>query len=339
MKKNKYTFIDLFAGIGGIRLGFESTKQCKCVFTSEWDKDAQRAYEANHGPVDAGDITKVDPSSIPDFDILTGGFPCQPFSSIGKREGFEHPTQGTLFFYIQKILKEKKPKAFLLENVPGLVNHRDGATLQTIRDVLRDELDYTADFMVLNSADFGVPQYRRRLYIVGFRNDLPAYVNGTDAINGQFVSKDKRSSDGKIVFNFPKGKFVGKHVGFGQFVEKDAQGPSISEHLQKSYIFKKDDGHPEIVDEHFSTPVKTLCASYHKIQRITGTFVRGGPTGLRLLTESECKAIMGFPQSFKVPVCRTSMYHQFGNSVAVPAICALAKQIVATLDRCGEETK
>ena len=237
MKKNKYTFIDLFAGIGGIRLGFESTKQCKCVFTSEWDKDAQRTYEANHGPVDAGDITKVDPRSIPNFDILTGGFPCQPFSSIGKREGFEHPTQGTLFFYIQKILKEKKPKAFLLENVPGLVNHRDGATLQTIRDVLRDELDYTADFMVLNSADFGVPQYRRRLYIVGFRNDLPAYVNGTDAINGQFVSKDKRSSEGKIVFNFPKGKFVGKHVGFGQFVEKDAQGPSISEHLQKSYIF------------------------------------------------------------------------------------------------------
>lgn len=334
MKKNKYTFIDLFAGIGGIRLGFESTKQCKCVFSSEWDKDAQRTYEANHGPVDAGDITKVDPSSIPDFDILTGGFPCQPFSSIGKREGFEHPTQGTLFFYIQKILNEKKPRAFLLENVPGLVTHRDGATLQTIRDVLRNELDYTTDFMVLNSADFGVPQYRRRLYIVGFRNELPAYVNGTDAINGQFVSKDKRSSEGKIVFNFPKGKFIGKHVGFGQFVEKDAQGPSISEHLQKSYIFKKDDGHPEIVDEHFSTPVKTLCASYHKIQRITGTFVRGGPTGLRLLTESECKAIMGFPQSFKVPVCRTSMYHQFGNSVAVPVICALAKQIVAILDRC-----
>ena len=194
MKKNKYTFIDLFAGIGGIRLGFESTTQCSCVFTSEWDRDAKKTYEANHGPVDAGDITKVNPKEIPDFDILTGGFPCQPFSSIGKREGFEHPTQGTLFFYIQKILKVKKPKAFLLENVPGLVNHQDGATLQTIRDVLRDELNYTADFMVLNSADFGVPQYRRRLYIVGFRKDLPVFVNGTDAQNGKDVSKEDRKS-------------------------------------------------------------------------------------------------------------------------------------------------
>ena len=217
--------------------------------------------------------------------------------------------------------------------MPGLVNHQDGATLQTIRDVLRDELKYTADFMVLNSADFGVPQYRRRLYIVGFRHDLPIYVNGTDSIDGKSVSKDKRSADGNVVFDFPKGTHIGKHVGFGQFVEKDAEGPSISEHLQKSYIFKKDDGHPEIVDENFATPVKTLCASYHKIQRITGTFVRGGKTGLRLLTERECKHIMGFPLDFKIPVCRTSMYHQFGNSVAVPVICALAKKIVGTLDQ------
>ena len=336
-KTDKYRFIDLFAGIGGIRLGFESTKKCSCVFSSEWDKDAQRTYEANHGKVDAGDITKVDPKTIPDFDILTGGFPCQPFSMIGKREGFEHPTQGTLFFYIQKILAVKKPKAFLLENVPGLITHADGATLNTIRDVLRNELGYTTDFMVLNSADFGVPQYRKRLYIVGFRKDLPTFVNGEDAQNGQPISSDNRTSEGNVVFTFPKGKFVGRHVGFGQFVEKDAEGPSISEHLQKSYIFKKDDGHPEIVDENFSTPVKTLCASYHKIQRITGTFVRGGKTGLRLLTENECKYIMGFDRKtigrdFVIPVCRTSMYHQFGNSVAVPVIMDLAKEMVKVLD-------
>lgn len=340
-KAGKYRFIDLFAGIGGIRLGFESTKKCSCVFSSEWDKDAQKTYEANHGKVDAGDITKVDPKTIPDFDILTGGFPCQPFSMIGKREGFKHPTQGTLFFYIQNILAVKKPKAFLLENVPGLVNHADGATLNTIRDVLRNELGYTTDFMVLNAADFGVPQYRKRLYIVGFRKDIPAFVNGNDAGNGLPISRDKRTHKGKVTYNFPKGKFVGRHVGFGQFVEKKADGPSISERLQKSYIFKKDDGHPEIVDENFSAPVKTLCASYHKIQRITGTFVRGGKTGLRLLTENECKYIMGFDKKtigrdFVIPVCRTSMYHQFGNSVAVPVIMDLAKEMVKVLDAVGK---
>jgi DNA (cytosine-5)-methyltransferase 1 len=159
-----------------------------------------------------------------------------------------------------------------------------------------------------------------------------------DAQSGLCDSIKKRKSDG-IVYDFPKGKFVGRHVGFGQFVEKDAEGPSISEHLQKSYIFKKNDGHPEIVDENFNTPVKTLCASYHKIQRITGTFVKGGKTGLRLLTENECKYIMGFDEktigrNFIIPVSRTSMYHQFGNSVAVPVIMALAKNIVKTLDAC-----
>lgn len=330
-KIDRFRFIDLFAGIGGIRLGFESTRVCDCVFTSEWDKDAQITYQANHGKVDAGDITKVDPQTIPDFEILTGGFPCQPFSSIGKREGFQHPTQGTLFFYIQKILEVKKPMAFLLENVPGLITHQNGETLQVIRDVLRNELGYATDFKVLNSADFGVPQYRKRLYIVGFRNDLPIYVSGQDSEDGKDISTDGRTEKGNEVFDFPLGRFRNNHIGFGRFVEKDAKGPSISKHLQRSYIFKKNDGHPEIVDENFNKPVKTLCASYHKIQRITGTFVRGGETGLRLLTENECKHIMGFPIDFKVPVCRTSMYHQFGNSVAVPVIAAIAKNMVKTL--------
>lgn len=342
MKKTKgerFRFIDLFAGIGGIRLGFESTKMCRCVFSSEWDKDARKTYEANHGPVEAGDITKVDPKSIPDFDILCGGFPCQPFSMIGKREGFEHKTQGTLFFYIANILKVKKPAAFLLENVPGLVSHNDGATLDTIREVLRKDLGYTADFTVLDAADFGVPQHRKRLYIVGFRNGLGVDVKGDDAAEGRATSSRKRRGAENVSFTFPVGAYRGRHVGFGRFVEKGAEGPSISEHLQKSYIFKKNDGHPEIVDEHTDFPVKTLCASYHKIQRITGTFVRGGKTGLRLLTESECKAIQGFPKDFVVPVCRTSMYHQFGNSVAVPVIAAIAKQLVAALSSSGAENR
>ena len=122
-------------------------------------------------------------------------------------------------------------------------------------------------------------------------------------------------------------------MGIGQFIEKDGEGPSISERLQKSYIFKKDDGHPEIVDENSDFPVKTLCASYHKIQRITGTFVRGGKTGLRLLTEQECKAIMGFPSDFIIPVSRTQMYHQFGNSVAVPVVTKISECIVKYLKK------
>ena len=304
-RKVSFTFIDLFAGIGGFRLAMQRNGG-ECVFTSEWDESAQKTYSTNYAEYPFGDITKINPAEIPNFDVLTGGFPCQPFSSIGKREGFEHKTQGTLFFYIAKIIKEKQPKAFLLENVPGLVSHNDGKTLEIILDVLRKELKYDVSIKVLNSADFGVPQERKRLYFVGFREDLGI--------------KD---------FEFPKE--YEKQVGIGQFVEADAEGPSISEHLQKSYIFKKDDGHPEIIDKDSNFPVKTLCASYHKIQRITGTFVRGGKTGLRLLTEQECKAIMGFPSDFVIPVSRTQMYHQFGNSVAVPVVQKISEHIVKCL--------
>lgn len=300
-----FSFIDLFAGIGGFRLAMQEHGG-ECVFTSEWDTSAKQTYSANYADVPFGDITKIDPKSIPDFDVLTGGFPCQPFSSIGKREGFEHKTQGTLFFYIANIIKNKQPKAFLLENVPGLVSHNDGKTLEIILDTLKKELNYEVFTKVLNSADYKVPQERKRLYFVGFRKDL----NISD-------------------FDFPK--TCDERVGIGRFVEKNAEGPSISERLQKSYIYKKDDGHPEVIDSNSDFPVKTLCASYHKIQRITGTFVKGGKTGLRLLTENECKAIMGFPKEFKVPVSRTQMYHQFGNSVAVPVVTAITEKIVEKL--------
>lgn len=304
-QKVKFTFIDLFAGIGGFRLAMQD-QGGECVFTSEWDEAAKKTYSTNYAEYPFGDITKIDPKEIPDFDVLTGGFPCQPFSSIGKREGFEHKTQGTLFFYIAKIITKKRPKAFLLENVPGLVSHNEGQTLETILDVLRKELEYDVFIKVLNSADYEVPQERKRLYFVGFRKDLKI--------------KD---------FVFPEASK--EIVGIGPFIEKDAEGPSISEHLQKTYIYKKDDGHPEVVDENTDFPVKTLCASYHKIQRITGTFVKGGKTGLRLFTEQECKAVMGFPMNFRVPVSRTQMYHQFGNSVAVPVVRKISEQIIKTL--------
>lgn len=304
--KAKFTFIDLFAGIGGTRLGFESAGG-ECVFTSEWDPHAQRTYQANFGDRPHGDITKIESDEIPDFDVLLGGFPCQPFSSIGKRQGFLHETQGTLFHDVARIIGDKKPKAFLLENVPGLLTHDKGKTFEIIEKTLL-ELGYTVDYKVLNSADFGVPQQRKRIYIVGFRSDV--------------VNKD-------FIFEFPEGKK--KNVYINQFLEKDAAGYSISKRLQEGYMYKKDDGRPMVVDHSSEIQVKTLVASYHKIQRLTGTFVKDGETGLRLFTEKECKAIMGFPEDFIIPVSRTQMFRQFGNSVVVPVISAIAKKMAKNL--------
>ena len=303
-----FRFIDLFAGIGGMRIAFESAGG-RCVFSSEWDKYAQRTYLHNFGDQPHGDITQIEAGEIPDFDVLLAGFPCQPFSSIGRRQGFDHPTQGTLFHDIVRIITSKKPSAFLLENVEGLESHDGGRTIQVIDETLRD-LGYEIDRRVLDAADYGVPQHRRRTYIVGFRNDV---------VRNEFPML------------WPKPSRIRR--GVGEFVEKGVKGHSISKHLQRVYIFKKDDGRPEIIDRKTTEPVKTLCASYHKIQRLTGTFVRDGETGLRLLTESECKGIMGFPTWFEVPdnVSRTQMYRQFGNSVAVPVVKRIAKAMTECL--------
>ncbi len=304
-----FTFIDLFAGIGGTRLGFEEAGG-ECVFTSEWDQDCQKTYQANFGEIPHGDITKIDEKEIPNYDVLVAGFPCQPFSSIGKRQGFMHATQGTLFYDILRILKYKQsngqPSAFLLENVPGLVTHDRGDTFKTILKSL-DEIGYKVFYKVFNAADFGVPQQRKRIYIVGLRKDL----------------------FGGVEFDFPEP--TGKKAYINDYLETNVKGYSISEHLQQTYLFKKDDGRPMIIDKNSKIQVKTLVSTYHKIQRLTGTFVRDGETGLRLLTVSECKAIMGFPQDFIIPVSRTQMYRQMGNSVAIPAVAAVAKQIAKKL--------
>lgn len=302
--KSDFTFIDLFAGIGGTRLGFEAAGG-KCVFTSEWDVHSQKTYEANFGEKPDGDITKISTADIPDFDVLLAGFPCQPFSSIGKRAGFMHKTQGTLFYDVARILEAKRPKAFLLENVQGLVTHDQGRTLSTILEVL-SELDYDVQYRLVNAADFGVPQMRKRIYIVG----IDRHLKGIDPTE----------------FAFPEGD-PDNHADIGDYLEGDVEGYSISERLQKNYLHKLDDGRPKIVTKDTKGPAKTLVASYHKIQRLTGTFVKGGSTGLRLYTENECKALMGFPRDFKVPVSRTQMYRQFGNSVVVPVISAIATQM------------
>lgn len=303
-----FTFIDLFAGIGGTRLGFESIGG-KCVFTSEWDKYAQQTYFANFHEMPFGDITKINTIDIPDFDVLLAGFPCQPFSSIGRRQGFMHTTQGTLFYDVARILKDKRPRAFLLENVQGLVTHDKGKTLQVILNAL-NELNYEVQYKLINAADFGVPQMRKRIYIVGF---------------------DRAQVKSIHEFKFPQGN-PEQHADIGQYIEEGADAKySISRHLQKSYLFKLDDGRPKIVDKNTVGPVKTLVASYHKIQRLTGTFVKDGPTGIRLFTEQECKAIMGFPKDFVIPVSRTQMYRQFGNSIVVPVVASIAQQMKTVL--------
>lgn len=297
----KLKFIDLFAGIGGIRKGFED-ENTEAVFSSEWDKFAVQTYEANFNETPEGDITQVHEKEIPNHDILLAGFPCQPFSSIGKREGFEHDTQGTLFYDIIRILKHHKPKAFLLENVRGLLTIQKGETFKIIINSLQ-ESGYSVFYSVLDSQNFGLPQIRKRVVIVGFRNDLN--VN-------KFTIPEHNGSE---------------KVAVGKILEKDPKGYTISKHLQKSYLFKLDDGRPQIVDKNSELQVKTLVSTYHKIQRLTGTFVYGGDTGIRLLSQLECKRLMGFPDDFIVPVSRTQMYRQFGNSVAVPMIKAVADEM------------
>lgn len=301
-----YKFIELFAGIGGFRLGFEKAG-CSPVFSSDWDKFSQKTYEANFGEKPSGDITKIDAKDIPSFDILTGGFPCQPFSSFGDREGFEHDTQGTLFYDVLRILKHHKPPSFLLENVPGLLSHKKGATFKVVIDSL-NEIGYCVDYKIIDSSLFGVPQRRKRVFIVGF------------------IDKD-------LKFKWPK-PTVDKPVGIGSFIEEGVQGYDITEYYQGSYLFQKNDGRPQVVDTKSDFPIRTLMALYYKMGRLTGIYVRDskGKTGLRMLSANECKAAMGFPVDFKFPVSRMQTYKQLGNSVVVPVIEALAKEIVITLN-------
>jgi len=291
-------FVDLFCGIGGFRVGLEEVGMC--VMSSEIDKFAVKTYAANFGETPRGNICEILPETIPDFDILTGGFPCQSFSSLGKREGFESETKGKLFFEIIRIVRAKQPKVLLLENVKGLLTHDKGATLARILQELTD-VGYDVNYKVLNSADYGCPQNRNRVFFVCFRKDLQAE------------------------FEWPTPQ--AEKVGIGQFIETDIEGYSISKHLQDAYLFKKDDGRPRLVDRDTTTPTNTLVTSYHKIQRLTGTFVKDGPTGIRLFSKAECLAQQGFPADFVLPVSRTQMYRQLGNAVSPPVIAAIGANI------------
>lgn len=311
----KFTFIDLFAGIGGIRIPFQELGG-KCVFTSEWDKFAQKTYHVNFGDMPNGDITKIDNDEIPSFDILLGGFPCQPFSQAGLRKGFSD-TRGTLFFEIERIIRGKRPKVFLLENVKQLRGHDKGRTLKVILAHL-DALDYQVTYNVLRAADFGVPQNRERIYIVGF--DRKYY-----------------EIDDKYKFPFPEPTH--QKTRLGDILEDNVDEKyTISQKLYEGHIRrkaehqKKGNGFGFSLFNADSEYTNTISARYYK----DGSEIlidQGTGIPPRKLTPRECARLQGFPENFIIPVSDTQAYKQFGNSVAVPVIRAIAKRVREEMNR------
>lgn len=311
---NKVRFIDLFAGIGGMRLAFEEAGG-HCVYSNEWNKYSQQTYFANFGEQPDGDITQVEANSIPDHDILVAGFPCQPFSiagvskkqSMGKATGFEDKTQGTLFFDVCRILKKKRPKAFMLENVKNLCSHDRGRTFKVILESL-NELDYEVFYQVIDGQNF-VPQHRERILIVGF--DRKRY--GTD-IKFEF----------KITPVFPKP--LVKDILELNVEKKYTLSDKLWLYLQNYAAKHKAAGHGF---GYGIAPLdgvsRTLSARYYK----DGSEILIEQDGMnpRKLTPRECARLQGFPDTFKIPVSDTQAYKQFGNSVVVPLMANVAKLI------------
>ncbi len=326
--KPKFHFIDLFAGIGGFRLAMQNLGG-KCVYTSEWDEKAKQTYRANFGEVPFGDITKETTKFyIPDnFDILCAGFPCQAFSIAGKRGGFED-TRGTLFFDVAEIIKRKQPKAFFLENVKGLRNHDKGKTLETILNVLRNDLGYfVPEPKIINAKDFGVPQNRERIFIVGFHKNT-----GITEFEYPRPLNQKVSFEGVKEQNIVPTKYYLSTV-YLATLEKHKK-----RHESKGNGF----GFEIIPDT--GTANAVVCGGMgrernlvydHRITDFTPTTNIKGEVnrqGIRKMTPREWARLQGFPDEFVIPVADASAYKQFGNSVAVPAIQATAKKILKTLN-------
>ncbi|RDU71357.1 DNA (cytosine-5-)-methyltransferase [Helicobacter aurati] len=297
-----FTFIDLFAGIGGIRLGFEKLGGI-CVFSSEWDKEAAKTYFANFGEYPKGDITKIDSKIIPNFDILLAGFPCQPFSIIGNKEGFEHETQGTLFFEIERILKDKQPKAFMLENVRNLTTHNNGQTFKTIISHL-EFLGYCVYSKVLNALDFGLPQKRERIIICGFREKV-------DFVFPYSIHRRKTLKE-ILESNVEKKYYVKDHI-------KESRQKRMKKEIAKPYITHENVG-GSITPHHFSCALRAGASANYLLVN-----------NERRLTEREMLRLQGFPEDYKIVVSYTQIKQQTGNSVAVPVIEAVAKQILKAL--------
>jgi DNA (cytosine-5)-methyltransferase 1 len=320
----KFKFIDLFAGIGGFRIAMQNLGG-KCVFTSEWDKEAQRTYKANFGEVPFGDITKPHIKSyIPnEFDILCAGFPCQAFSIAGKRGGFDD-TRGTLFFDVAEIIKKHKPKAIFLENVKGLRSHDKGQTLTTILNVLRNDLGYyVPEPQIINAKEFGVPQNRERIYIVGFRKDI-------NAIDFEYPKPTKK----KVKFADIKEKKVvpTKYYLSTQYVQTLVNHKARHEGKGNGF------GYEIIADEGIANAIvvggmgreRNLVLDHRITDFTPTTHIKGevNREGIRKMTPREWARLQGFPDKYLIPVADASAYKQFGNSVAVPAIQATAIKIL-----------
>ncbi len=325
--KMTYKFIDLFSGIGGFRLAFESL-DCKCVFSSEIDKYAIETYKENFGEYPSGDITKIPSNEIPDFDILCAGFPCQPFSIGGLRLGFED-SRGTLFFEVARIIKEKKPSAFILENVKGLVNHNQGKTLEVIESIL-DEIGYNFSYKIMNALDYGIPQNRERWYCIGFKKELG--ITFAD------------SSDNHIrVFNFPEPEKLDFFV--EDVLDKEVKGynctrnatNNINFHLT-SYKEKTNQNSNRVIIANEIRPSRCSFKNNGIVPCFTAKMGTGGnnvPVIVeynRKLTERECLRLMGFPENFRIKPNFHQSYKQIGNSVVVPVITKLAKRIIEVLN-------
>ena len=328
-----FKFIDLFAGIGGLRLGFESIGG-QCVFTSEWDQHSQRTYRANfwddESHISVGDIRPYgqDPSLVPAHDVLLAGFPCQPFSlagvskknALGRPHGFEDETQGTLFFDVARILAHHRPKAFLLENVKNLQGHDRGKTFAVIKRTLEDELDYHVDFRVISATPW-VPQKRERIFIVGFRDSADFSFDGFERLVPPKASHPTLDS------------ILQSHNEIGQ---KYTLTEKLWEYL-KAYRAKHEDKGNGFGYSLFGPDdvARTLSARYHKDGSEILIDQPHGPRPRRL-TPRECARLMGFERdqrSWNIPVSDTQAYRQFGNAVVVPVVEAIAKHMEPKLRR------
>ena len=314
LERSEYRMIDLFAGIGGTRLGFWQTGRVGVVFSSEINKFAAKTYAANYGEYPLGDITLIDENTIPDHDILVGGFPCQAFSQAGLKKGFAD-TRGTLFFDIARILKAKRPKAFLLENVRNLLTHDRGKTFKVIYQTL-DEQGYEVHYQVLSAKDFGVPQNRVRIYIVGFAREQVPFAS---------------------CFAFPQPQST-PELKVGDILEPEVDDKyTISDELWAGHQRRRKDN--EEAGKGFGYSLFTADSPY--TNTISARYYKDGSEILiaqegknpRKLTPREAARLQGFPEEYIIPVSDTQAYRQFGNSVCVPVIHAIAKQMLKVLDK------
>lgn len=323
-KNPKFTFVDLFAGIGGFRIALQNLGG-KCVYSSEWDTQAQKTYLVNYGEVPFGDITKETTKQyIPDgFDVLCAGFPCQAFSLAGKRRGFEE-TRGTLFFDVAEILRRKRPKAFFLENVKGLMIHDKGKTLDTILNVLRNDLDYyVPDPEIVNAMNFGVPQHRERIYIVGFRKDTKVksfkYPEPTDTTKRFIDIREEHEVSPKYYLSTQYQQTLIEHKR-----RHESKGNGFG------YEIIADDGVANAIVVGGMGRERNIVIDKRLTKFTPVTNIKGeiNHDGWRRMTPREWARLQGFPDSFIIAVADASAYKQFGNSVAIPAIQATAEQII-----------